>query len=259
MKHMETGFKPHYFKKLASLEAGNFWFRGRNRLILWALQTDVPALRDFLEIGCGTGFVISAVSKQFPEANLAGSEYFEEGLLFARGRLPHATFTQMDARTIPHDSEFDAIGAFDVIEHIKEDELVLGQILKALRPGGVMVITVPQHPWLWSVVDEYACHVRRYTAAELHRKVVQAGFEIVRSTSFVTSLLPAMYLSRLFQQKKAGIKVDEMAGLRINPILNRVFEWFLGIDLALIQRRISLPVGGSRLLVARKPVKNVQP
>ena len=256
---METGFKSRYFKELASVEAGNFWFRGRNKFILWALQTDVPALRNFLEIGCGTGFVISAVSKQFPEARLAGSEYFEEGLQFARDRLPKATFTQMDARAIPHDSEFDAIGAFDVIEHIETDEVVLGQIFKALRPGGIMIVTVPQHPWMWSVIDEYACHVRRYTAKELHQKVEQAGFEIVRSTSFVTTLLPAMYLSRLFESKKANIKVDEIAGLRINSVLNKVFEWLLSFELALVRRGVSLPVGGTRLLVARKRVKNLQP
>lgn len=254
---METGFKSHYFKELAMLEAGNFWFCGRNKLILWALETDVPALRNFLEIGCGTGFVISAISKQFPEVCLAGSEYFEEGLLFARDRLPQATFTQMDARAIPHDSEFDAIGAFDVLEHIELDELVLHQIFKALRPSGVMVITVPQHPWLWSAVDEHACHVRRYTVKELRLKVIQAGFEIVRSTSFVTALLPAMYLSRLFQRKKANIKVDEIVGLRINSGLNRVFEWFLDFELALIRCGISLPFGGTRLLVARKPIKNI--
>lgn len=256
---MRSGFKSHYFKELASVEADNFWFRGRNKLILWALQTNVPTLHNFLEIGCGTGFVISAISKQFPKAHLAGSEYFEEGLPFARERLPKATFTQMDARSIPHDSEFDAIGAFDVIEHIEADELVLKQIFKALRPGGVIVVTVPQHPWLWSIVDVYACHFRRYSAKELHQKVVQTGFEIVRSTSFVTTLLPAMYLSRLFQRNKVDVKIDEIAGLRINPILNKVFEWFLVFELALIRCGVSLPVGGTRLLVARKPAKSDQP
>jgi len=37
------------------------------------------------------------------------------------------------------------VGAFDVLEHIKEDEIALGQIHKALRPSGVMLLTVPQH------------------------------------------------------------------------------------------------------------------
>lgn len=252
--NMNVGFKAHYFKELAELEAGNFWFRGRNKLILWALHKYSPDLKSFLEIGCGTGFVISAISKQFPEARLSGSEYLEEGLAYARQRLPSAEFTQMDARNIPYESTLDAIGAFDVLEHIEEDEVVLQQICKALKPGGILFITVPQHRWLWSAVDDYACHVRRYGANELHQKVSKAGFEIIRSSSFVSTLLPAMYLSRVFQGNSADMNMDDVAGLRVNPVLNLIFEWFLVLELVLIRVGISLPVGGSRLLVSRKPV-----
>ena len=251
---MNIGFKTHYFKELAALEARNFWFRARNKLILWALHKYSPKLTTFLEIGCGTGFVISAISKQFPEAKLAGSEYLEEGLVYARQRLPDAEFTQMDARHIPHDSELDAIGAFDVLEHIEEDEAVLQQIFKALKPGGTVFISVPQHRWLWSAVDEYACHVRRYGATELNEKVRKAGFEINRSTSFVSTLLPAMYLSRWMQRNDMDVKMDAMAELRINPLLNKIFEWILYLELAMIRCGVNLPAGGSRLLVARKPI-----
>lgn len=251
---MAVGFKSHYFKDLAELEAGNFWFRGRNKIILWALRKYAPELKSFLEIGCGTGFVISAIAKQFPSALLSGSEYLEEGLVFARQRLPKADFNQMDARNIPYESAFDAIGVFDVLEHIEEDEAVLTQIVKALNPGGLVFITVPQHRWLWSSVDEYACHVRRYRADELHQKVSSAGLEMMRTTSFVSTLLPAMYLSRLLQRNKTDMNMDDVAGLHINPILNKIFEWLLNFELALIRLGISLPMGGSRLLVARKPV-----
>lgn len=250
---MNLGFKSHYFKELAQLEAGNFWFRARNKLILWALHKYSPRLKSFLEIGCGTGFVISAISKQFPGAQILGSEYLTEGLVHARQRLPNAEFTQMDARHIPFESTFDAIGAFDVLEHIEEDEAVLQQIYKALKPGGVVFITVPQHHWLWSSVDVYACHVRRYSASELHQKVSKAGFGIIRSTSFVSTLLPIMYLSRLMKRNKNGVHVNAMAELRVNPALNKPFEWMLNIELNIIRIGISLPWGGSRLLIANKP------
>lgn len=251
---MNIGFKSPYFKELAALEAGNFWFRARNKIILWSLHKHSPALTSFLEIGCGTGFVISAISKQFPKARLLGSEYLEEGLIYARQRLPSTEFTQMDARQIPYQSELDAIGAFDVLEHIEEDEIVLEQIFKALKPNGTVFITVPQHRWLWSAVDEYACHVRRYSAADLHEKIDNAGLEIVLSTSFVSTLLPAMYLSRLLKRHKTDARMDAMAELRINPILNTLFEWLLNFELALIRIGVTLPMGGSRLIIARKPI-----
>lgn len=131
---------------------------------------------------------------------------------------------------------------------------MLQQMYKALKPGGIVYITVPQHRWLWSVVDEYACHVRRYDANELNHKVSNAGFEIIRNTSFVSTLLPAMYLSRLLKRNKMDVSIDAMAELRINPMLNKVFEWLLNFELLLIRFGVSLPVGGSRLLVARKSI-----
>ena len=249
---MNIGFKTHYFKELAELEAGNFWFRARNRIILWALHKYSSELKSFLEIGCGTGFIISSISKRFPEARLFGSEYLEEGLVYARQRVPTAEFAQMDARCIPYESELDAIGAFDVLEHIEEDEAVLQQMYKALKPGGFVFITVPQHRWLWSVVDEFACHVRRYDADELHKKLFKAGFEIIQSASFVSTLLPAMYLSRLLKRDKMDVSMDAMIELRINPLLNKIFEWLLYFELALMRVGISLPVGGSMLVVAHK-------
>ncbi len=255
---MNIGFKAHYFKELARLEAGNFWFRVRNKIILWSLQKYAPNLTSFLEIGCGTGFVISAVSKQFPNAKMLGGEYIEEGLIDARQRLPSAEFTQMDARHIPYESALDVIGAFDVLEHIEEDQAVVQQLFNAVKPDGIAIITVPQHRWLWSAVDEYACHVRRYEANDLQQKFSNAGFEIIRSTSFVSVLLPAMYASRLLKQHKTDASMDAMAELSIHPILNTLFEWLLNIELVLIRCGVSLPVGGSRLLVARKPMTRQQ-
>ena len=250
-KDINIGFKANYFKKLAELESGNFWFRARNKIILFAVNQYCPTLKSFLEIGCGTGFVLSAISQKFPETKLFGSEYFEEGLVFARQRLPNAKLSQMDARDIPYKLKLDAIGAFDMLEHIKEDKVVLQQIFKALKPGGIAFITVPQHRWLWSVVDDYACHVRRYNANELHEKVYAAGFNIIRSTSFVSTLLPVMYLSRILKRNKVD---NDMVELRINPVLNKIFEWFLDFELLLIRVGFSLPFGGSRLVVALKPI-----
>jgi len=59
-----------------------------------------------------------------------------------------------------------------------------------------MLVCVPQHAWLWSSVDQHACQVRRYSANDLHTKIEAAGFEITRSTSFVSQLLPATLVSR---------------------------------------------------------------
>ena len=137
-------------------------------------------------------------------------------------------------------------------EYIEEDETVLAQMHAALKPRGFIVISVPQHAWLWSSVDQHACHVRRYSAAELHKKINCAGFEIMRSTSFVTTLLPAMILSRALQKKISEKKFDPEKELKISPWLNKLFFKLLKIELFLIKNSSNLPIGGSRLVIARK-------
>ncbi len=252
LAHNGGGFKSTYFSELARLEDANFWFCSRNQLILWALKEYCPNFSSFLEIGCGTGYVLSGISKQFPCATLHGSEIFTAGLGFAATRLPLVNLMQMDARNIPFVDEFDVMGAFDVLEHIEEDELVLAQIYSALKPQGFMLLTVPQHTWLWSSSDEYACHVRRYTAFDLHHKIESAGFKILRSTSFVTTLLPAMMVSRFLQKNVSSEKFDAAAELKIHPWLNSLFFQLMNAEQALIKKGIDFRVGGSRLVIARK-------
>lgn len=245
-----SGFKAEYFANLAALEAENFWFRARNALIVWALKKHFPDLRSFMEVGCGTGFVLSGIAAAFPTADLFGSEIFSAGLGFASRRIKDAHFIQMDGRKIPYEDEFDVIGAFDVLEHISEDEIVLARMCRAAKPGGGVILTVPQHRLLWSAADEYACHVRRYTSAEIRLKVENAGLEILRSTSFVSLLLPAMLFSRRGGRKDRHF--DPCSEFCISRTLNRTLENLLKLEQILIRMGLSFPVGGSRLIVARR-------
>jgi ubiquinone/menaquinone biosynthesis C-methylase UbiE len=190
------GFDKSYFDILANLESKNFWFRARNRLIIYMIKYYFASAENLLEIGCGTGFVLSGIEKQIPHLNIFGSEIFVHGLSFAQQKLSQCQLFQMDAQVIPFNNEFDIIGAFDVLEHIEDDQLVLSEMYKAVKDNGGIILTVPQHPWLWSKADEYAHHVRRYSSKELIQKVKQSGFKVVRVTSFVSLLLPLMFLSR---------------------------------------------------------------
>jgi SAM-dependent methyltransferase len=247
----QEGYLPEFYAEYAHLEANHFWFSVRCRLIVWALRKYGPGTASMLEIGAGTGYVLEAIAKAFPAARLHGSEMLTTGLRFSADRLPSATFLQMDARRIPYADEFDAIGAFDVVEHIDDDTAVLRQAHAALKANGLLLLTVPQHPWLWSSIDEYSFHVRRYTAHDLHAKVEAAGFEILRSTSFVSVLLPAMALSR-FVKRDAGAAIDPLAELKISPLANRVLKLMMSVESWLIRLGINFPMGGSRLVVARK-------
>jgi ubiquinone/menaquinone biosynthesis C-methylase UbiE len=245
------GFPTDGFSCLADSEASSFWFEARNDLILWALTKHFPDFSALLEIGCGTGYVLSAIAQRFPTARLVGSEILTAGLVHAQQRLPQAQLIQMDARKMPFQSEFDVVAAFDVIEHVQEDKLVLANLFRAIKPGGGCLITVPQHQWLWSLADEQACHVRRYDAAALHKKIETAGFSILRSTSFVSLLLPAMVLSRWSNRRDRAVVAEKE--FQLNTVLNAVLKKIMDVERVGIRLGINLPWGGSRLVIGQKP------
>lgn len=113
------------------------------------------------------------------------------------------------------------------------------------------MVTVPQHAFLWSAVDETAGHVRRYSARDLVSKITRAGFRVVRATSFVSLLLPLMAVSRLRNHKANGKEVAS-SEFRVSPMANTVLEKVLDLERGLIHLGVSLPAGGSLLIVARK-------
>lgn len=251
----ELRYNAEAFHKLAALEEANFWFKARNKLILHLLSRYFPSFSSFLEVGCGTGFVLSAVAAAFPAKRYVGVEPFAEGLAYARSRLPEGEFHQLDARRLPFKNEFDLIGSFDVLEHIQEDQDVLRKFHEALKPGGGLLIAVPQHQWLWSATDEAAGHVRRYARADLENKIRAAGFQIERSLSFVSLPLPLMFLSRL--KKRNPKHLADGCELNLPKWQNDILENILAGERMLIKAGVNFPCGGSRIVIARRDQENI--
>jgi SAM-dependent methyltransferase len=244
------GYDASLFETLSALEPTSFWFRGRNKLILWAIDRWFPENRSFLEVGCGTGYVLAAILSSKPDLDAVGGELFPEGLRVARRRLKGVPLAQMDARSMRIEEAFDLVGAFDVLEHIDRDEEALRAMYTALVPGGGLVVTVPQHRWLWSEADSFAGHARRYTRQELTQRMLDAGFELLWTTSFVTFLLPLVSTSRLITRRRS-YSLEREFGLP--RWIDRMFERSLDLERAAISRGVSFPVGGSLLVVARRP------
>jgi len=144
LDEVAEGFDLANFPLLAEVEARNFWFVSRNELIRWLIERHAPKAQRVLEIGCGTGFTLNAVRAALPNALIAGSELHSKGLVTARRRHGGTMeLFQMDARKSRLTDALDAVGAFDVLEHIPEDQNVLREIERMLKPGGVLIATVP--------------------------------------------------------------------------------------------------------------------
>jgi SAM-dependent methyltransferase len=246
-----SGMDPAGFEVLAKVEDEHFWFIARNELIVGLADKFFPGARRFLEVGCGTGPVLRAIANSRRWERLAGSELHPAGLSHARKRLPQdVEFVQMDARRIPAVGAFDLTGAFDVIEHIADDEAVLRGMHRATQRGGGIIIAVPQHPWMWSRADDVAHHQRRYRRGELEAKLRRNGFEVLFSSSYTALLLPLMVMSRL-----KGRDADNNDAIdrefTLTPRINGLFTAILRAEIRMTLAGVSWPAGGSRIVVGR--------
>jgi SAM-dependent methyltransferase len=130
---------------------------------------------------------------------------------------------------------------------VDDDVRALRAIRSVLRPGGELLLSVPQHRWLWSQADEFAGHRRRYTREELAAKLQSAGLEVVWSSSFTTLTLPLMWLSRRLARPNA----DPWREFEILQWMNRILGAVMAVEFAMIRCGLRLPAGGSLLLLAR--------
>lgn len=246
-------FDARSFDGLAKLEEGSFWFGPRNRLIGWAFSRYFPDAKTFFEIGCGTGIVLKQLAAERPNLSVHGADIFVEGLPHAAERVgQRASFIQVDALNLPFDREFDAVGAFDVIEHIDDDARALKELWRTVKPGGGAMIIVPRHKFLWSRVDELAQHKRRYSGRELAARMREAGFEIVRQLIFGMLTLPLQVISRRLLPQK-GERLVDLLELNQPAWQTALLKALLWLDQIPIRMGVNYPCGASLLVIARRP------
>jgi SAM-dependent methyltransferase len=224
----------------------------RNKIIAYFLKK-YPIGKEFLELGCGSAFVLNFLVNEYKNLSFTGSEIYIEGLKLAQKRLSgRAELIQFDATKINFNEKFDGIGAFDVLEHIENDKIVLENIYKSLKPNGRVFISVPQHMFMWSVEDDLAFHKRRYSKDEINDKLVQAGFKVEFLTSYMFLLFPIMLINRYIKKNKKGGTKKLFQELYPGKLLNSGLNIFAYLDFLLIKLGLRLPWGGSLFVVGIK-------
>lgn len=249
----KTGFDSVTFDRLAHIKSSHFWFVARNDLLVGLSNRYFPKARRYLEIGCGNGAVLRAMSNSRSWHVMVGSDLHPAGLTKAREHLPaDIELVQLDARAIPAVRAFDLIGAYDIVEHVADDEAVLKTLHCAVSAGGGVIMAVPQHPWLWSRSDEIGHHQRRYRIGELEAKLERNGFEVLFSSSYTVVLLPLMAISRLkARANPRHADTDATREISVSGPLNSALTTLLRAKAQLTLAGIRWPFGGSRIVVAR--------
>lgn len=82
------------------------------------------------------------------------------------------------------DSSFDLVCAFDIIEHVDDDEGALSEVVRTTKPGGAILVSIPLHPARWTSFDDFVGHRRRYEPPDLLAKLARHRLTVERSAVF---------------------------------------------------------------------------
>jgi len=234
-----------------AMEDKSFWFKNRNFLIHQTIS-NFPPQGPIFEVGAGNGFVSKYLSDQ--GLQVVAIEPGPDGARAAHQRglvVCHSDFDScgFDANSLP------AIAAFDVIEHIKDDQDFIHKASKALGPNGIFYATVPSFGFLWSETDDYTGHFRRYTK-KTFKDLLNPYFEIQYISYFFWYLVGPIYLFRhlpyvmgfkVHEKRKALIEHGVKGPKFFSFILKNLFK----IDLALVKKNKQIPFGSSLIVVAK--------
>ena len=238
----------------ARLESSSFWFRHRNRCILTAVR-QLPPRGTIYDVGGGNGHVALAlesagVSTVLIEPGPGAETARSRGLSkVARSTLEDAAF---------HRGTLDAVGLFDVLEHVEDDHGMLRTLHGLLVPEGRLYLTVPAYRLLWSAEDDFAQHVRRYRLNELRTKLLESGFTVLRATYFF-ALLPLPILLFRTIPSRLGLRQGVSSGKLIarehgssNPWTGRMAAALLRLEDQWLAGGHDLPFGASCLVIAQR-------
>ncbi|GAB2749022.1 methyltransferase [Terrabacter sp. 28] len=194
-------------RKLAELEDDHWWYRERRHLLAKAISGLTPGRA--LDIGAAGGGNTRVLREHGWDA--VALEYGADGAEVAKGRgLPTL---RSDATKLPlADDSLELVMAFDLLEHLHDDDAAVAEVHRVLKPGGTYLVAVPADPKLWSSHDEAVDHVRRYTRDGLLSLLERGGFEIKDVRSWNVLLRPVVAMRR---KVSSGSDLDDL-----HPIVN---------------------------------------
>ena len=236
------------YELMAEAEDSYWWYRARREILARVIDRQVPPGSDVIDFGCGTGGTADLLRER--GHRVLAADIAEAALEACRAR--GLATINLKTQRLP-ESCTDCVLAADVLEHVGDDLGLLFTFRTALRPGGVLVMTVPAYEFLWSGEDYVSEHVRRYTRTGLKRQLRRAGFEDVRCSYFNTFLFPAMaaaiLLKRVFFPREMYRSNVTPLPRWQNELLYRAFR-----SEGSLLRWISFPAGASLIAVARTGV-----
>lgn len=238
-----------FYKDYFILEKEHWLFKVRRKIFIYFIKKYTKPGSSIFDFGCGSGYLVGELQRQ--GYNAYGMDFEKEAIDYGvNSGTNNLVLGKGDKVEYPNES-FNLITAFDVLEHIEHEKLVIGELFRILKPGGKMIITVPAYRWLWGVQDEVSHHFRRYTMGSL-RKIFKnlSELKIVKRTYFNTFLFPPIAIVRLvsrwfeLKNRKSDFEMD-------NRVLSALFYFIFNLEFYFL-KFINFPFGVSILLILKK-------
>jgi SAM-dependent methyltransferase len=253
--HADVNMHEDILVELAETVHRHPWWRARALLTIALL--DRLAIRPparVLDAGCGWGVTLELLGKR---------GYQADGLDISRRALeeldqPGRHLIEADLAqplTAGFDT-YDAVLALDVIEHVDDDRQCVANLGRLSKPGGVVIISVPALPDLFTEFDAVQGHRRRYLPDSLRSAFVGSGLEVERMFWWGAWMVPILRRQRRRVPAKPGATAAEIYSqyLRIPPWpLPRLLRLAFALEQAPALAGV-LPTGTSLFAIGRKPV-----
>jgi 2-polyprenyl-3-methyl-5-hydroxy-6-metoxy-1,4-benzoquinol methylase len=234
----------------AALEETHWWFAARRRIVLTLLRRELRGRRDLrlLDVGCGAGGMLAylrefgTVTGVDPSPDAVAYAAAQAGADVRFGTLP-------DGLPFTAQEKFDVITLLDVLEHVEADQESLRTLRTLLKPGGLLIVTVPAFRFLWTNHDVVNEHKRRYRRAELAQRLTAADFTVRTLTYFNTALFPPIAAIRVVRRLAGATETGADLGDTPAPI-NAALRTIFSAERHAIGR-VRLPFGVSLIAAAR--------
>jgi SAM-dependent methyltransferase len=239
------------YSEMYAVEQTHWWFVARRAIIraqLEKLNLDAESAR-ILDVGCGTGGNLALLMEY---GKVYAMEANPDALKMAQTTTDIEIMSGYLPDTIPFEEDFfDLIVAFDVLEHVESDQESLMRLKKHLKSSGVLMITVPALPILWTKHDDMHHHYRRYLKTSLIAQFKKAGYHPVFSNYFNFLLFPLIFIIRM-GQKFLNLSVDSNL-TQPRPMVNNTLRRIFSFERYMLDK-FPFPFGVSLIMTAKNKV-----
>lgn len=257
-KHYDISFPEEGNNYCYNIEDDSQWFKHRNDLILFFINK-YSVNGDFLDIGGGNGYQCNAIEKNGFKGKVIMCEPGYNGCLNARKRGVEIVYNGIFQDFPFKDYNVKNIGLFDVIEHIENDIDFLNTLFEKIDYGTKIFINVPALKSLWSEIDFYSGHYRRYSVKDIDRIIKHTQFKLIDYTYYFNYYILPLLLIRVLPYKlgiRYGIEKlktrEEKNHSKRLSLLEKLFDKIHQCNLNRLKKNKKIKIGTSLFIVLEK-------